>query len=283
MRERETYGSEETLIPAALRLFYKVFQGSRIERCSLFTLSDSGLAIPEQYVHPNCTDPGYRIALRITEGVAGLVCSDALPRYVPRLSYPFAKRRKLLPAIPFPHAVKFESRANGEKLELVNEDLDAYAFKRPDTEPLFLSFVSVPLKPVGDAKCFGVLNFDFSKVDALDKSDIAMASVLGLLLADEVNRMRSQTKSEHLSAQQDHSDSRLPVKNELRDPTRPLIVSLGETATPGEHESLIVLDTPPFEISGQNSSTSEQGVSSYLTWSRVRAGWAPFKRKKANS
>lgn len=196
LRERDANQSEEALIPAALRVFHKVFEDSHIEHCSMYTVSNDALTIPDAYIYPDAVGQGYQINLNIGEGVAGLVFKDALPRYVPRLLFPFTTWRKFLPSIPFPHAVKFEPQLKGDVLELVNEDLDFYAFKNPNnTEPTFRSFVSVPLKPVGVEKCFGVLNFDFSKVDALDKSGIAMASVLGLILADEVNRIRNEESS----------------------------------------------------------------------------------------
>jgi len=50
------------------------------------------------------------------------------------------------------------------------------------------SILSVPAKAVSDGNCYGVLNFDFTRPDPLDKTDIAMAVVFGLLLGEELHR-----------------------------------------------------------------------------------------------
>jgi hypothetical protein len=278
MRDRDTNRSEETLIPAALQVFHRVFANSHIERCSIYTLSDGGLVIPENYVYPRTAEQSYKINLKVGEGVAGLVCMDALPRYVPRLFFPFATWRKFLPSIPFPHAVKFEPRLNGEILELVNEDLDFYAFKNPNKAvPRFQSFISVPLKPVGVGECFGVLNFDFSKVDALDKSGIAMASVLGLLLADEVNRLRSMKSSGKTVEMKNDLDSETPVidTEDASEPVR--IVRLGGISGRDKGGVGHALEAK------ETSSAPRQGLSRHLTWSKVKAGWAEFKDKGESS
>ena len=112
MRDREANENEEALIPAALKVFHKVFKDSHIQRCSIYTVSNKGLIIPDRYIYPDNAQ-GYQISLEIGEGVAGLVFTDALPRYVPRLLFPFATVRGLLPSVPFPHAVSLIPKKRG--------------------------------------------------------------------------------------------------------------------------------------------------------------------------
>jgi len=273
MRDREANENEEALIPAALKVFHKVFKDSHIQRCSIYTVSNAGLVIPDPYIYPDNVK-GYQISLQVGEGVAGRVFTDGLPRYVPRLLFPFTRVGGLLPSIPFPHAVKFESQVKGDTLELGNEALDFDAFKNAyEAEPLFRSFVSVPLKPVGVSQCLGVLNFDFSAVDALDKSGIAMAFVLGKILADEVSRMRNRQSSgktigteteKNLVPQSDTSKEVVPRLG-------PRLIRMGgvlNTTSGSENPSR----------GSEDHATRVQDFSSHLTWRKIKAGWSEFKK-----
>lgn len=262
MRDREANENEQKLIPAALKVFHKVFEKSHIKRCSIYTVSKEGLVIPDTYIYPE-NAKGYQISLQVGEGVAGLVFKDALPRYVPRLFFPFTRLRSLLPSVPFPHAVKFEEQVNGDTLELINEDLDFNAFKNAyKAEPLFRSFVSVPLKPIGVSQCVGVLNFDFSRVDALDKSGIAMAFVLGKILADEVNRLRNRQPIEKSAEKRTGQNPESQIVNSKEGPPRlgPRVMRMRGVLNKG------------------NGSENPLGRR-HLTWMKIKAGWSEFKKK----
>lgn len=71
---------------------------------------------------------------------------------------------------------------------MANESLDFRVVKLAAGKSRFRAFLSVPVKSVGGDKCFGVLNFDFTRPDPFDKTDIAMAVVFGLLLGEELKR-----------------------------------------------------------------------------------------------
>jgi hypothetical protein len=185
------------LIPRALELFFQVFGRAKIMHCSLYTFDGEELGIQSSYVYPETDDADYHITLNKGEGVAGRVCEDKNPRYVPRLYFPFFKRWKWVPTIYFPHAVQLKFQETADATRLVNVDLDLFSFQSPPSENIkFRSFVSVPVKAVAQENCFGVLNFDFRRHDPLDKSDIAMAVVFGLLLGDEIERVQSQLQVE---------------------------------------------------------------------------------------
>lgn len=180
-------------ISDALELFYLVFKRAGLEHVSIYTLEDAVLKIKKDHVFPQVLDDAFFVPLKIGEGVAGRVFEDTQPRYAPKLLFPFGRKKRLLNVF-FPHAVKFIFRqlsVPGEtlkRLELGDELLDFDIFKSPSagkTLP-FCSFLSVPLKSAKQDGCVGVLNFDFSKPDPLDKADIAMAVIFGLLLGAEM-------------------------------------------------------------------------------------------------
>ncbi|HEX8459687.1 MAG TPA: hypothetical protein VF656_20500 [Pyrinomonadaceae bacterium] len=187
-RQREP-GPVDELIPSALELFYAVFKRAGVAHCSYYRMDGEALIMRGNSVYPFTDDPGYRLALKVGSGVAGLVARDGVTRYVPHVYFPFAKRRKWLPTLFFPHAVrlKFNHIEGSAELEHIGFDVDVY--ERPASgEVLYNSFVSVPVKPVVTDQAYGILNFDFARRDPLDKSDIAMAALFGLLLGDEIAR-----------------------------------------------------------------------------------------------
>lgn len=194
MRKRLNCNSEEVLVPFALPLFLKIFQQSKAVRCSIFKLEGDILVIPDSYVYPKIMDDSYKLHLGVGEGVAGLVFKESIPLYVPRLYFPFAKRWRWTPSLFFPHAVGFDAHEENGVLEMVNDSLKTKAFKKMDGIPPFHSIVSVPVKSSTGNGCYGVLSFDFAKNDPLDKSEVAMASVLGLLLGDEIARLQSAVR-----------------------------------------------------------------------------------------
>jgi hypothetical protein len=195
MQERQKNVSRiDELVPAALKMFYDVFRRAKIERCTFYTLEGSLLEAKDHYFVPPTTDARYCYKLTRGVGVAGKVCQDQKARYVPRLFWPVARPRRWASVLFFPHAVIFDFRPgkNGSA-ELFHKGLDPFAFTHQTQENsnmTFRSIVSVPVKSVSDMECFGVMNFDFVRYDPLDKSDIAMAMVFGLLLGDEIRRLR---------------------------------------------------------------------------------------------
>lgn len=254
---------EENLIPHALKLFHRVFESYHIVYCSVYTFSDGKLIIPPPYVYPKSNGTDYSMTLNVGEGVAGRVYSDAMPRYMPRLNYPFTTPRKFPPTMSFPHAVKFEPHLRGEDLELVDEDLDIFSFKeQAEGRHGYLSFVSVPLKCVETQKCYGVLNFDFRKNDPLDKAGITMASVLGLMLGERLRRFRNDPIEPPLKPTDAH-DAVTEIAS-----TRPgrQIIRLGASGetlpAPPDH-----VERTPKEFSSKN----------HLTWKKIKLAWPQFK------
>jgi hypothetical protein len=188
-------GGKKPSILDALNLFHSVFGRAGVTHASIYTPEGELLKIDPAHVFPHETDSAFFVPLKRGEGVAGRVFNDMQPRYAPKLLFPFGTRKRLLNLF-FPHAVKFTFRqlsVPGEtlkSLELGDELLDFDIFKLPPagrTLP-FCSFLSVPLKSAKQDRCVGVLNFDFSKPDPLDKADIAMAVIFGILLGAEMEQ-----------------------------------------------------------------------------------------------
>jgi hypothetical protein len=173
-------------VTQSLEMFYSVFRRARIAHVSIYRPSGDTLTIKRDEVYPLEPDDGFFVPLPMKEGVAGLVYDDMRPRYSPRLFFPFRSRKLRFLSLFFPHAVSFAFRRDRDGgLELGDESLDFSVFK-PGSSFTFDSFLSVPIKCPGEAKCLGVLNFDFHQPDPLDKTDIAMAVVLGLLLGQDI-------------------------------------------------------------------------------------------------
>lgn len=168
---------------------FHIAKRSGFDCCSFYVLNHTALGIEPYYFSRELNDQNYLFVLREGEGVAGRVVKDGVVRYVPRLFFPFCRRRKWSPFLFFPHAVTFGVAEKDGLLELYSEGLDCFAFTPPTQGNLrFRSVVSVPVKSVNQV--FGVMNFDFCRYDPLDKSEIAMCSALGLLLGDEIGRLR---------------------------------------------------------------------------------------------
>ncbi|HXQ35441.1 MAG TPA: hypothetical protein VN843_15595, partial [Anaerolineales bacterium] len=191
MLSSSSYHNEEDLVRAALPKFLVVFKESRVVRCSIFKVDGEGekLFIPNSHISPSINDNSYEVRLKPGEGVAGTVFAETRPLYVPRLFFPFAKRWRWTPSMYFPHAVGFDFLETDGELELVNDQLKLKVFVLTAPKPPFRATLSVPLISRTNQACLGVLNFDFAKHDPLDRSEIAMASILGLLLGDEMARL----------------------------------------------------------------------------------------------
>jgi hypothetical protein len=178
-------------IGTAVRLFYDVFRRYGVKHVSVALPDENELVIHSQHVFPPEPRGSYFARLPLSDGVAGLVFSDGRPRYVPRMFFPLNARRRWPLNIFFPHAIVFEIRKAAEgRIDVVRPKLDLDAFKPfGDDDLTFRSFVSVPLRAVRRRDTIGVLNIDFDSTDPLARMDIKMAVLLGLLLADELDRL----------------------------------------------------------------------------------------------
>jgi hypothetical protein len=193
MMRRDT-DSWDGCIDTATRLFRDIFERFGIAHVSVALPVDGELVIDPKHVWPREENRWFYERLPLDDGVGGWVYYDGKPRYVPRLFYPFNGFTRHLMQIFFPHAMVFEIKKDPRspgRIELVQPTLDFNVFKTSVVEPfVFKSFVSVPLKARSSSKCIGVLNFDFKTTDPLIRVDIKTAVVLGLILADELERIR---------------------------------------------------------------------------------------------
>lgn len=198
MQGRQKNGNRtDTFIPLALQLFHRVFEHAGVRHCSVFRLKGSVLSIQPSHVYPHSDQLDYSVELKEGEGVAGEVFGDMMPRYVPRIHFPFSTKRRYLRTWSFPHALKFVPYEEKGELEigLGKDSLRFGKFREPEGGTwTYKSFVSVPVQSVATGERFGVLNFDFNKIDPLDKSDILMAVVFGLILGDEIERLDEDTQ-----------------------------------------------------------------------------------------
>ena len=202
--------SREERLTHALELFHSVFTRAGIVHVSIHTPEaekSKSLIILKEHVYPPIPaeqQSCYLVRLMEEEGVGGKVFSDLMVRYVPRVFFPFGRmvtlplgRRRVALSMDFPHAVKFNYKTDGAAgstisgFEITEEAPDPYAFKIPaEKVALFRSCLSVPIKDIAVDRCVGVLNYDFTRTDPLNKADITMAAVFGLLLSELLPRQR---------------------------------------------------------------------------------------------
>lgn len=184
----------DEVVMTAIKHFYQVFDGIKIDRCSFYTLNGEEVGLQNQYVYPSTDNSNYNYKLRKGEGVGGKVCDDEKARYVPRLFLPM-KRSKWSPLFFFPHAVKLGVEKRNGSIKFTHAGIDTFAFTPPPDGNLpFKSIISVPVRSITEKKCYGVMNFDFVRYDPLSKPDIAMAMTFGLLLGDEIGRLKSAVR-----------------------------------------------------------------------------------------
>lgn len=185
-----------------LPLVADAFSRFPVEHVCLWEPDQENLRIPEDSVFPPIKEDGYLTSLKRGQGVAGLVFEDQRPRYVPRLYLPFNSRMLRQFSLRFPHALKFEiSKVRQGQLDVVRPNVSVDAVKPPgdgSPEP-FSSFLAVPLKVIDHNDSLGVLCLDFKKTDPLDRAEIKMAAALGIMIAEELRRIRA---SQRVSAQQ---------------------------------------------------------------------------------
>lgn len=193
MMTRGTLSRDECL-STALRLFSDVFVRFGIRHVSVAFPAGKQLTINPAHVHPQEDANSYFQPLP-EDSVAGLVFSDYQPRYVPRLFFPWNGQKRRPLCVFFPHALMFEIRKGDTgRVDVVRPKIDLDAFKTSDEREFpFKSFVTAPLKPVNRRDAIGVINFDFSSTDPLSRIDVKMAVLLGLILADELERLTPQT------------------------------------------------------------------------------------------
>jgi len=183
--------SRDDTIALALRLFYEVFEPYGIGHTSIALLRDDMLQIDNHHVFPKEDSEAFFHPLPLGNSVAGYVFDDLQPRYVPRLFFPWNDRKQRPFCISFPHAMPFEIRKTDQgHLDVVQPKIDMNAFNNSGSgEFAFASFVTVPLKPRDRGRPLGVLNFDFETTDPLNRVDLKIAVLLGLILADEIDRL----------------------------------------------------------------------------------------------
>ena len=195
-------------VVGVLEIIHSAFERSGIIHVSVHTLTvgGDGLEIRKEHVFPGTQDGDYFVSLKIGQGVAGRVFNDSLPRYMPRLFFP-----NWTWAVPFHHAVQlaFRTRKEGwwlkramrdameklsgrklksHELELVPDGFNLNVYEGHGSKALlFRSVLCVPLK-TSAGRCIGVLNFDFDSTDPLDKGDIAMAIVFGVVIGDVIGK-----------------------------------------------------------------------------------------------
>jgi hypothetical protein len=208
-----------------LEAMYQVFEHRGVAHACIALPHGEEMSIRRDHVHPPAPGEAFYRPFKVGEGVAGHVYEDGLVRYVPRIYFPLGTDRlrfksvgwELIRMMPFPHAISYSREKNAgtdwasRSTRLLEElpDWGCVQMPDPDDACCFRAFLSVPLdlrweengsSPVkqqgssssGEAKeerrCLGVLNFDFDRVDPLGKPEIEMALILGLALADEIER-----------------------------------------------------------------------------------------------
>ena len=197
---RRGFSSWDSCISTALRLFSEIYASLGIAHVSVALPINGELIINPKHVYPKENRKSFYQRLSLNSevaggGVAGSVFHDGNPRYVPRLFYPFnAFGRRF--SLFFPHALVFQLEKDAVHFDLVKPTVDFNVFETSFGDPfVFKSFVSVPLRPSGQAHSLGVLNFDFATTDPLARGHIKTAVVLALILADELARTPRQANT----------------------------------------------------------------------------------------
>ena len=181
-------------IETATRLFRDIYTRFGIAHVSVALPVNGELVIQPNHVFPAESRQSFFQRLPLDDGVAGYVYKDGKARYVPRLFYPYNGYKRYPLQLFFPHALVFEiGQDSFGRFEVVRPKLDFDVFKTTFGEPfVFKSFVSVPIRARGRNEVIGVLNFDFTTTDPLIRVDIKTAVILGSVLAEELERIRSK-------------------------------------------------------------------------------------------
>ena len=164
-------GKRMTLVEA-LERFYPIFERAHVHHLAVFLEHDGSLSVNPEHVHPRHESPEeYYPVLPVGKGVAGRVYKDSCTRYMPRC-FLFGKA--------FKHSLRYSIARGGN---LSEEVPDFGAYRVLGQKSLYQSLLCVPLSnPVENRNCSGVLNISFKKRATLDRIDITMAMVVGLVL-----------------------------------------------------------------------------------------------------
>jgi hypothetical protein len=192
-----------------LEIIHSVFGRSRINHVSIHTpKSDGTLEILTANVFPPIKETNdYFVPLKSGCGVGGRVFVDQIPRYMPRLYFPNWRL-----GVRFGHAVQlafrepkvgwlrkmvnpiwtrlFKAQKKTHWLDLAPDGFNLDVYADSGKSLLFHSILCVPLKSMTTDRCLGVLNLDFASTDPLDKGDIAMAIIFGIVLGDIIDKQQ---------------------------------------------------------------------------------------------
>lgn len=163
----------------------------------IWTPEEEGLSIKQGHWHPGSIPDGYICRLHDNCGIAGLVFADRSPRYVPRLFFPFNSPSLRWASIRFPHALMFSIVNSPDGVVDVDPkqplSTNAVHFEASNSADALMSFVAVPLAASSVGKGHGVLCINFSGTNSLDTLAVKLASVLGVVIAEKLDRLESVT------------------------------------------------------------------------------------------
>lgn len=181
---------EAAFVAFALRTVKDSFDRHKALHACVWQKQGNEFRIQDCWTPPEPGDAGYITTLPLGEGIVGLVAADQLARYVPRLHFPFNGRAMRRYAWRFPHALKFEVvRSSAGYVDIAKPKVNVNGVMLGGTPPSFLSFIAVPIRATGGV-CLGVLCIDFARTDPLGLQDIKMASVFGVIVGEELQRIR---------------------------------------------------------------------------------------------
>jgi hypothetical protein len=221
-------------IAEVLALYFAVFDGCHIAHVSIHLPDGNGkLQMADDHVYPPGTASSFCLELPPGKGAAQKVFADneSNSRYVPFTS---------IFNYDFPHCVRFAWTQDPPKrfwlrrlvawplykfkgmstrladriakplprfLRLVQTGVDWFGFEVPkDRIRHFQSMLSVPIWHRKQRRCLGVLNFDFSQTETLERSDVMIGMLLGVLLAEEHEEIFGG-KDEHSTPNGDHTNT----------------------------------------------------------------------------
>lgn len=178
-----------------LELVHKAFMHHGSINVCVWQPSSNGMSVHDEHWYPS-RDPEFLSHLPPGKGVAGLVQDDRTLRYVPRLRYPFNSKWLRAISLPFYHALEFDVVKNSTgniDVQGKNASIGAVEFDGKAAPRNLNSFVAVPVTSdthrQAQRECHGVLCIAFRGTDPLDTLSIKMASVLGLLLASQLDKI----------------------------------------------------------------------------------------------
>jgi len=214
------------LMKSTLPIIAHTFASSNVLRVSVWLPDEDCLVVKPHCLHHH-GPPMHRPVLDKLprdKGVAGLVFKDGKPRYVPRVCFPFNSMRMRRFSKPFLHALTFEpaqkekideectdplveekharrqerrraarnKKSEPKQLEVVGKRVSREAIVLTDQVKIdsLTSFVAVPISSFRQKeKPIGVLCIDFQGTDPLRSDGVKLATVFGVLLAMDLDRL----------------------------------------------------------------------------------------------